>query len=44
MGNRGVFRTQSNIYDELLLAKIVNGFKPLTISTIKFHRRFSTGF
>ena len=28
---RGVFKTQSNIYNEAFFAKILNGFKLLTI-------------
>ena len=41
---RGVFRTQSNIYDGAFFAKIVNAQKPLIISAKKLHRRCSTGF
>ena len=29
--NKGVFRTESNIYDAAFFAKIVNSWKPFTI-------------
>ena len=44
MSYRGVFRNQSNIYDGVFFAKIVNGFKPLTIFAKKLHHRCLTGF
>ena len=43
-GYRGVFRIQSNSYAVFFFAKIVNGWKPLTVTVKKLHRRCSTGF
>ena len=40
---RGIFRTQSNIYNKAF-EKIVNGYMLLTIFGKKLHSRFSTGF
>ena len=42
--NRGVFRTQSNSCDGFVFAKVVHGWKPLTMSVKKIHCRCSTGF
>ena len=39
---RGVFRTQSNIYNGAFFPKILNGFKLLTILARKLHRRCLT--
>ena len=41
--NRGVFRTHSNIYGRVFFAKIVNGYKPLSIFAKTLHCRSSAG-
>ena len=42
VNTRGVFRIQSNIYDEAFFSKIVNSFQPLTIFSKKLQRTCST--
>ena len=44
INTRGVFRTQSGIYDGTFFVTIVNKFSSLTIFPKKLHRKCSTGF